>query len=211
MVTQGWNGHLISVSTQLTLEKKILPPILLGFWLTTFWSQVRCYSCNKSTFLLQISASHGTDIFDSLTNEQHKKLAWDLGNKHGCLMHASCIGNLLFFFTDMYTLNNVVSFQLFTPKMISCMQHAPPLPPAHTHTQWLIFLLFLSLYSSNPMTTAAKHFKKKREQKRKKEKHRNKGWLPVSRSVLLIFMQIVAEQRETQNLHKMYERSHEST
>ena len=43
-------------------------------------------------------------------------------------MHASCIGNLLFFFTDMYTLNNVVSFQLFTPKKISCMQ-----PVSYTH------------------------------------------------------------------------------
>ena len=38
VVTRGWNGHRIRVSTQ--EEKKILPPLLPGFERTTFWSQI---------------------------------------------------------------------------------------------------------------------------------------------------------------------------
>ena len=41
-VTWGWNGHWIRVRTQLTLEEKILLPLLLGFKLATSWSWVRC-------------------------------------------------------------------------------------------------------------------------------------------------------------------------
>ena len=41
-VTRGWNGHRIeSQDTKLTLEKKILPPLLSGFELATFRSLVR--------------------------------------------------------------------------------------------------------------------------------------------------------------------------
>ena len=40
-VTQGWNRHRVSVSTQSWLEKKILLPHLLGFEHTTFQSEVR--------------------------------------------------------------------------------------------------------------------------------------------------------------------------
>ena len=40
-VTRGWNGHRIRVRhTKLTLEKKILPPLLPGFELATFRSRV---------------------------------------------------------------------------------------------------------------------------------------------------------------------------
>ena len=39
-VTQGWNGHWISQHTKSNLEKKILPPLLPGFELTTFQSRV---------------------------------------------------------------------------------------------------------------------------------------------------------------------------
>ena len=42
VVTRRWNGHWIRVNTQkLTLEKKILLPLLPGFKLATFWSCVR--------------------------------------------------------------------------------------------------------------------------------------------------------------------------
>ena len=42
-VIQRWNGHRIRVSTlTLTLEKKILPPLLPGFELATNRSRVRC-------------------------------------------------------------------------------------------------------------------------------------------------------------------------
>ena len=40
-VTRGWKGHWIRVSTQLTLEKKIISPLLSGFELATFRSRVR--------------------------------------------------------------------------------------------------------------------------------------------------------------------------
>ena len=41
-MTRGWNGHRIGVSTtKLTLEKKILPPLLPGFELATFRSRAR--------------------------------------------------------------------------------------------------------------------------------------------------------------------------
>ena len=40
-VTWGWNGHRISQYTKLTLEKKILPPLLPGFELATFRPRVR--------------------------------------------------------------------------------------------------------------------------------------------------------------------------
>ena len=55
----GWNGHLIRVSTtKLTLEKKILPPLLPGFELATFRSRVR-HSYQQATLapLLEIPAS----------------------------------------------------------------------------------------------------------------------------------------------------------
>ena len=35
-VTRGWNRHQMSQHTKLTLEKKILPPLLPGFDLATF-------------------------------------------------------------------------------------------------------------------------------------------------------------------------------
>ena len=41
-VTQWWNGYWNkSQHRKLTLEKKILPPLLQGFEPTTFWSRVR--------------------------------------------------------------------------------------------------------------------------------------------------------------------------
>ena len=43
-VIRGWNGYRIRVSTQsLTLQKKILPPLLPGFELATFWSSPALY------------------------------------------------------------------------------------------------------------------------------------------------------------------------
>ena len=42
----GWNRHQIKISTQFTLEKKTLPPLLPGLKLTTFWSRV-WHSANK--------------------------------------------------------------------------------------------------------------------------------------------------------------------
>ena len=42
-VTQGWNGYQNkSQHRKLTMEKKILPPLLQGFEPATFWSWVRC-------------------------------------------------------------------------------------------------------------------------------------------------------------------------
>ena len=40
-VTWGWYGHRMSQHTKLTLEKKILPPLLPGFELATFRLGVR--------------------------------------------------------------------------------------------------------------------------------------------------------------------------
>ena len=41
-VTRGWNGYRNKIQhRKLTMEKKILPPLLQGFEPTTFWSRVR--------------------------------------------------------------------------------------------------------------------------------------------------------------------------
>ena len=51
-VTRGWNGHRNkSQHRKLTLEKKILPPLLQGFEPTTFRSRVRRQSGSLTRYL----------------------------------------------------------------------------------------------------------------------------------------------------------------
>ena len=76
-VTQGWNGHRIkSQHIKLTLEKKILPPLLPGFELRTLRSRVRRYPGSLRAIPLRIT--------DTACNVA--QCTWDLSEENLCFI-----------------------------------------------------------------------------------------------------------------------------
>ena len=99
-VTWGWNGHRIkSQHTKLTMERKILLPLLLGFELATFGSRVR-HSNQQAILASAVACKRPRSLCQKcwwqVTPRSRSGLTMPLsrqcGNLSGNETHATCQG-----------------------------------------------------------------------------------------------------------------------